>query len=131
MRVAIVRALTHRGLFCAMQPANYRSGPAHGHDVFSPPIRTADPIAAIFYFLVMRPQQQATKKLREAVDNVRRGDTVVLSSGIIGRVAKVPQKDDPEISVEIADNVQVRVLRGALTEVRAKSQPVEAKSDKS
>jgi preprotein translocase subunit YajC len=46
-------------------------------------------------------------------------------------VAKVPQKDDPEITVEIADDVQVRVLRSALTEVRAKSQPVEAKTDKS
>ncbi len=88
-------------------------------------------IAAIFYFLVLRPQQQATKKLREAVDNLRRGDTVVMSSGIIGKVAKVPQKDDPEITVEIADDVQVRVLRSALSEVRAKSQPVEAKSDKS
>jgi preprotein translocase subunit YajC len=85
----------------------------------------------IFYFLVWRPQQQNAKKLRQAIDALRRGDTVVLSSGIVGRVAKVPQKDDPEISVEIADNVQVRVLRGALTEVRAKSQPVEAKSDKS
>lgn len=100
-------------------------------NILSSPIPMLVAVAAIFYFLVWRPQQQATKKLREAVDNVRRGDTVVLSSGIIGRVAKVPQKDDPEISVEIADNVQVRVLRGALTEVRAKSQPVEAKSDKS
>jgi len=85
---------------------------------------------AIFYFLVWRPQQQQAKRLREAINAVRRGDTVVMSSGIIGRVAKVPQKDDPEISVEIADNVQVRVLRSALGEVRAKSQPVDAKADK-
>ncbi len=88
-------------------------------------------VAAIFYFLVWRPQQQNAKKLRQAIEGVRRGDTVVLASGIIGRVAKVPQKDDPEISVEIADDVQVRVLRSAVTEVRAKSQPVEAKADKS
>jgi preprotein translocase subunit YajC len=87
-------------------------------------------VAAIFYFLVWRPQQQQQKKLRQAIDNVRRGDTVVLSSGIIGRVAKVPQKEDPEITVEIADDVQVRVLRGALTEVRSKNQPVEVKADK-
>jgi preprotein translocase subunit YajC len=88
-------------------------------------------VAAIFYFLVWRPQQQAAKKLRQSIDNVRRGDTVVLSSGIIGRVAKVPQKDDLEITVEIADDVQVRVLRGSLSEVRAKSVPAETKSDKS
>jgi preprotein translocase subunit YajC len=94
------------------------------------PIPMLIAVAAMFYFLVWRPQQQNAKRLREAVNNVRRGDTVVLSAGIIGRVAKVPQKDDPEITVEIADDVQVRVLRSALTEVRAKSQPVEAKSDK-
>jgi len=100
-------------------------------DFIASPIPMLLAVAAIFYFLVWRPQQQNAKKLRQAIEAVRRGDTVVLASGIIGRVAKVPQKDDPEISVEIADNVQVRVLRSALTEVRAKSQPVEAKADKS
>jgi preprotein translocase subunit YajC len=88
-------------------------------------------IGAIFYFLVLRPQQQQAKKLREAVDNMRRGDTVVLSSGIIGKLAKVMQKDDPELTIEIADGVQIRVLRGSVSEVRAKGQPVEAKADKS
>ena len=85
----------------------------------------------IFYFLVWRPQPQQAKKLRQSIDALRRGDTVVLSSGIIGRVAKVPQKDDPELTVEIADNVQVRVLRGSVSEVRAKNLPVETKADKS
>jgi preprotein translocase subunit YajC len=82
-------------------------------------------IAAIFYFLLWRPQQQQAKKLRQAVEAIRRGDTVVLNSGIVGKIAKVPQKEDPEIVVEIADGVQVRVLRGAIGEVRAKGQPVE------
>jgi preprotein translocase subunit YajC len=100
-------------------------------DLLASPIPMLIAVAAIFYFLVWRPQQQQQKKLREAVDGLRRGDTVVLASGIIGRVAKVPQKEDAEIAVEIADNVQVRVLRTALTEVRAKTQPVEAKADKS
>ena len=99
-------------------------------NLLASPIPMLIAVAAIFYFLVWRPQQQQAKRLREAVNALRRGDTVVLASGFIGRVAKVPQKDDPEISVEIADDVQVRVLRSALTEVRAKSQPVEAKSDK-
>lgn len=87
-------------------------------------------VAAIFYFLVWRPQQQQAKKLREAVEGIRRGDTIVLNSGIVGKVAKVPQKEDPEISVEIADGVIIRVLRGAVGEVRAKNQPVEAKAEK-
>ena len=88
-------------------------------------------IFAIMYFLMIRPQQQRMKQHREMVDNVRRGDTVVTGGGIVGRVAKVPQKDDPEITVEIADNVQVRVLKSTLTEVRAKTQPVDAKAEKS
>lgn len=86
-------------------------------------------VFAIFYFLIIRPQQQRVKQLREMVDNVRRGDTVVTAGGIVGRVAKVPQKDDPEITVEIADNVQVRILRSTLSEVRAKKS--DATPDKS
>ena len=99
-------------------------------DFLASPLPMLILVGAIFYFLVWRPQQQATKKLRQAVAALRRGDTVVLSSGIIGKVAKVPQTEDPEISVEIADGVQVRVLRGAVSEVRSKTQPVEAKAEK-
>ena len=89
-------------------------------------------IFAIMYFLMIRPQQQRMKQHREMIENVRRGDTVVTAGGIVGRVAKVPQKDDPEITVEIADNIQVRVVKSTLTEIRARTQPVDtAKSDKS
>ncbi|HVP83499.1 MAG TPA: preprotein translocase subunit YajC [Rhizomicrobium sp.] len=76
-------------------------------------------IFAIMYFLMIRPQQQRVKQHREMVENVRRGDTVVTAGGIVGKVAKV--KDDQEIMVDIADNVQVRVLKSTLTEVRVKS----------
>jgi preprotein translocase subunit YajC len=72
----------------------------------------------IFYFLLIRPQQQRVKAHQQMVEAVRRGDTVVTAGGLIGKVAKV--KDDGELMVEIADNVQVRVLKGTLTEVRSK-----------
>ena len=85
-------------------------------------------IFAIMYFLMIRPQQQRMKQLRQMVENVRRGDVVVTAGGILGKVVKVPQKDDPEITVEIADNVQVKVIKSTISEVRAKTQPVEAKS---
>jgi len=85
-------------------------------------------IFAIMYFLMIRPQQQRMKQLRQMVENVRRGDVVVTAGGILGKVTKVPQKDDPEITVEIADNVQVKVIKSTISEVRAKTQPVEAKS---
>jgi preprotein translocase subunit YajC len=88
-------------------------------------------IFAIMYFLMIRPQQQRMKQHKEMIENVRRGDTVVTAGGIVGRVAKVPQKDDPEITVEIADNIQVRVIKSTLTEIRARTQPVDtSKSDK-
>jgi preprotein translocase subunit YajC len=84
-------------------------------------------ILGIMYFLVFRPQQQRMKQLREAVDNVRRGDTVVTAGGIIGRVVKV--KEEGEVLVEIADNVQVRILKATISEVRAKAAPADAKAD--
>ena len=73
----------------------------------------------IFYFLLIRPQQQRVKVHQQMVDSVRRGDTVVTAGGLVGKVAKV--KDDGEVMVEIADNVQVRVLKSTLTEVRSKT----------
>jgi preprotein translocase subunit YajC len=63
------------------------------------------------------------------IDNLRRGDTVVTSGGILGKIVKASNSDDPEILVEIADNVQVRVIKATLSDVRAKTQPVE-KADK-
>jgi len=85
-------------------------------------------IFAIMYFLMIRPQQQRQKQLREMIENVRRGDTVVTAGGIVGRVTKATAKEDQEVTVEIADGVQVKVVKATLTEVRAKGQPVDAKA---
>lgn len=81
---------------------------------------------AIMYFLVLRPQQRRVKEHREMVANVRRGDTVVTSGGLIGKVTKV---DETEITVEVAENVRVRVVKGTLSEVRSKSEPVPANTN--
>jgi preprotein translocase subunit YajC len=81
----------------------------------------------IFYFLLIRPQQQRLKTHQEMVNAVRRGDIVVTAGGMIGKVSKV--KDDGEIMVEIADNVQVRVLKSTLTEVRSKGETKAEKSE--
>jgi preprotein translocase subunit YajC len=75
----------------------------------------------IFYLLLLRPQQQRAKAHREMVANLRRGDTVVTSGGIIGKVTKV--RDDAEIEVEIAENTRVRILRSMVSEVRVKGEP--------
>ena len=87
------------------------------------------PMIAIFYFLLWRPQSQRQKQLRQAVDNLRRGDTVVTAGGILGKVVKAAGTDDQEILVEIADNVQVRVLKSTISDVRAKSQGQSAEKE--
>ena len=76
----------------------------------------------IFYFLLFRPQQQRAKQHREMVANLRRGDTVVTSGGIVAKVTKVV--DDAEIQVEIAENTRVKLMRATVAEVRAKGEPV-------
>ena len=78
------------------------------------------PMIAIFYFLLWRPQSQRQKQLRQAVDNLRRGDTVVTAGGILGKVVKAAGADEQEILIEIADNVQVKVVKATLSDVRAK-----------
>ncbi|MDX2259680.1 MAG: preprotein translocase subunit YajC [Hyphomicrobiaceae bacterium] len=77
----------------------------------------------IFYFLLIRPQQQRAKQHQEMISKVRRGDTVVTSSGFIGRVTKVPDGSD-EIEVELAETLKIRVLKSTLMDVRAKGEPV-------
>jgi preprotein translocase subunit YajC len=79
-------------------------------------------IFVIFYFLMIRPQQQKAKQHQEMIKNVRRGDTVVTSGGLIGKVTKVI--DDDQVEVELADGVRVRQIRQMLTDVRAKGEPV-------
>jgi preprotein translocase subunit YajC len=76
------------------------------------------------WFLVIRPQQRRVKAHQEMIKNVRRGDTVVTSGGIVAKVTRVT--DDPEIEVEIADGVKVKLMRGMISEVRTRGEPVKA-----
>ena len=78
------------------------------------------PIIAIFYFLILRPQQQRLKQHRELVGAVRRGDTVVTNGGLVGKVTKVVEEGEkePELEVQIAENVRVRVVRSMISDVR-------------
>ena len=79
------------------------------------------PMFAIVYFLLWRPQSKRQKQMRQMIDNLRRGDTVVTAGGILGKVVKASAAEDPEILIEIADNVQVKVLKATLSDVRAKN----------
>jgi preprotein translocase subunit YajC len=79
------------------------------------------PMFAIFYFLIIRPQGQRQKQLRASIENLRRGDVVVTAGGIVAKVVKGSNAEDPELLVEIADNVQVKVIKATLTDVRSKT----------
>ena len=82
-------------------------------------------IFIIMWFLIIRPQQRRVKEHQEMLKNVRRGDTVVTSGGIVGKVTKVSE-GTADLDVEIADGVRVKVARGMIAEVRTKGEPVKA-----
>ena len=65
----------------------------------------------VFYFLIWRPQSKRTKDHRELVASIAKGDEIVTNGGIIGRVTKV---DDQFLIVEVADNVELKLQRGAV-----------------
>jgi len=77
----------------------------------------------IFYFLLIRPQQKKTKEHRLMISNLKKGDRIITSGGIHGRITGM---DESTITVEIADKVRVKVARGnvsGLTQPAAQSQP--------
>jgi preprotein translocase subunit YajC len=82
----------------------------------------------VFYFLIMRPQQQQRKKLQDAINALKKGDVIVTSGGLIGKVRSVA---DDELRVELGPNVEVRLMRYAVGEVRSKTEPAPANDSKS
>jgi preprotein translocase subunit YajC len=78
-------------------------------------------ILGVFYFFMIRPQQQKQKDHQKMLSQVTRGDTVVTHGGLIGKVVRVV--DDNELLVEVGENVKVRVLRQGLSDVRSKGEP--------
>jgi preprotein translocase subunit YajC len=82
-------------------------------------------IFIVFYFLLIRPQQKKAKEHKAMLSAVRRGDRVVTGGGIVGTVSK---STDDDLIVEIAENVRVKVLRGSITAVLSKGEPVADKA---
>ncbi len=81
----------------------------------------------VLYFFIIRPQQQQRKRHQEMITALKRGDVVVTSGGFIGKVKSVA---DDEIRLELAPNVDVRVVRGMILEVRSKTDPAPANDSK-
>lgn len=72
-------------------------------------------IGVMGYLLLVRPQMKQAKAHREMVTGLKRNDTVVLSNGMIGKVTRV---ENDEAMVEIAQGVNVRVIKAMITQVR-------------
>ena len=75
-------------------------------------------IFAVFYFLLIRPQQKKAKVHREMLGSIVRGDRVITGGGIMGKVTKVV--NDQELAVEIAEGIKVRVQRSMVAGVISK-----------
>jgi preprotein translocase subunit YajC len=107
----------------------YAQAAAGGSDASSMLVQFA-PLALIFvvfYFFLIRPQQQKAKQQRSMLDSIRRGDRVVTAGGLIGTVAKVVNNE--EVLIDLADNVRVRAVRSTISQVLAKTEPAkEAKT---
>jgi preprotein translocase subunit YajC len=72
---------------------------------------------ALFYFMMIRPQQRKEKERRNLIANIKTGDRVIFGGGLVGSVANVKEK---VFVIKIADNTKVEVVKGAVTRVLLK-----------
>ena len=77
-------------------------------------------IFVVFYFLLIRPQQKKQKAHREMLSALHRGDRIVTAGGLVGTITKI--LSDTEITVEISEGVKVRVMRGMVSDVIARTE---------
>jgi preprotein translocase subunit YajC len=85
-------------------------------------------LVVLFYFLMIRPQQRRAKQHQAMLAAIKRNDTVVLNSGVIGKVVRV---EDAEVGVEIATGVTVKVRKVMISEVQTRGAPAPANDSKS
>ena len=76
-------------------------------------------MVVIFYFMLIRPQQRREKERQALLSNIKTGDRVAFSGGILGIVTNVKDK---VLVIKIADNVKIEVSRGAVTQVLGKGE---------
>ena len=70
----------------------------------------------VFYFLIIRPQQNKVKEHAAMVNAVKKGDEVVTQGGLIGKVSKV---SDDELTIDFGDNVNIRAVKSTLAHVKS------------
>ena len=111
-----------------ISPAYAQGMPGSLTDMLGSPLFMMIPIFLIMYMLILRPQQKRQKQHQEMLKNIRRGDTVITSGGLVGKITKKIDDDATEIEIEIADGLRVRQLRSMIADVRVKGEPVKDES---
>jgi preprotein translocase subunit YajC len=84
-------------------------------------------LVVLFYFMMIRPQAQRAKQHQTMLGALKRGDQIVLNSGLIGKIVRV---EDKEVGVEVAQGVTVKVVKSMIAEVRSKGEPAAANDSK-
>jgi preprotein translocase subunit YajC len=79
-------------------------------------------MVAVFWFFLIRPQQKRAKEHAAMLSAITRGDTIVTTGGLVGKVTRAVDNEDLE--VEVAQGVKVKVVRGMVSDVRSKPEPV-------
>ncbi|GBC60781.1 preprotein translocase subunit YajC [Desulfonema ishimotonii] len=82
----------------------------------------------IFYFLLIRPQQKKAKEHREMLSSLKKGDRIMTSGGLYGRIMSI---DENSISLEIAEKIRVKISRGYVASLLKDAQGLAQKSDHS
>ena len=78
-------------------------------------------IFGVFYILLIRPQQKKVKLHREMLNNLRRGDKIITSGGIIGTINKVA--DNKELQLQVSDNVEIKIAPGMVADLYTSTEP--------
>ncbi len=115
----------------AMSLAVAQPAPGSLEGFMAGPVLQFLPLVAIFlmfYLLYFRPQQRRMREHAARIGAIKRGDTVVLSSGLIGKVVRV---EEAEVGLEVAQNVTVKGVKARISAGRARGEPAPANDSKS
>ena len=107
------------GMFAILAAAAADPGANPGLGGFSQMFVPMIILFAIFYFMLIRPQQRKEKERRGMIDNLKSGEKVVFSGGIMGTVTNVKEHT---FVIKIADNVKIEVVRSAVNRVFEKGE---------
>ncbi len=105
------------------QPGGQAAGQAGGLAAFMPIII----LFAIFYFLLIRPQQKKAKAHREMINALKKGNRIITTGGIYGTITSL---DDTTIGLEIAEKVKIKISRGHVASLVTENPPAQPSKEK-